>query len=98
VDSETAAIERLYIREAEVIARYGVPRTGLFRMMRDEGMPQPIRLTGRRKAWKLAELDDYFANRPRGIAPCSGTGQFTEKKLESWQRKRAETIAAKSND
>ena len=53
------------------MARYGLSRSALERMMRTEGMPLPIRLSPRRKGWFASELAEYFANRPRGICPTT---------------------------
>lgn len=64
-----ARFEPKVICQDEVMRAYGVSRNALLRMMRDEGMPQPIKLSPRRKGWFVAELDEYFANRPRGLHP-----------------------------
>lgn len=69
MDQETAELERKIIRQEEVMRVYGVSRNALIRMMQDEGCPQPIKLSPRRKGWFIHELDEYFARRPRGIHP-----------------------------
>ena len=69
-------VERVIISQHEVSAKYGLSRSAIYRMMMAEGMPQPVRLTGRRKGWFVKELDEYFANRPRGLVPCAGSGQY----------------------
>jgi len=69
LDAETAEVERKIIRQDEVMRIYDLSRNALIRMMRDEGMPLPVKLSPRRKGWFIHELDEYFANRPRGIHP-----------------------------
>jgi predicted DNA-binding transcriptional regulator AlpA len=70
VDTQTAGLEhRVILRQDELLKIYGLSRNALIRAMRDEGMPQPIKLSPRRKGWFAREVEEWFANRPRGIAP-----------------------------
>ena len=74
MSTHAAVIERKIIRQDEVLRVYGVSRNALIHMMQDEGMPQPIKLSSRRKGWFIHELDEYFAHRPRGIHPTKNKG------------------------
>lgn len=65
--------QRKILRQEEVMGIYGLSRNALISMMQDEGMPQPIKLSPRRKGWFIHELDEYFANRPRGIHPTKSS-------------------------
>ena len=69
METGTATLARRVIRQDEVMRIYGLSRNALLRAMEDEGMPQPIKLSPRRKGWFVHELDEYFANRPRGLHP-----------------------------
>jgi len=69
METGTATLARRVIRQDEVMRIYGLSRNAHLRAMEDEGMPQPIKLSPRRKGWFVHELDEYFANRPRGLHP-----------------------------
>lgn len=48
----------------------GIPysRASLWRMERAGGFPQRIKLSPRRSAWRLSELQAWIESRPRGMA------------------------------
>ena len=40
------------------------------RMMQNEGLPLPVRLSSRSKAWVEHEIDEWIVNRARSARPC----------------------------
>lgn len=59
-----------------IVENKAMSRASIYRAMEHEGFPQAIKLTGRSVGWFLDEVEDWFASRPRGIAPCSDNGQY----------------------
>jgi predicted DNA-binding transcriptional regulator AlpA len=47
------------------------------RAMKHEGFPLAIRGARRKKLWWKAEVEEWFANRPRGIQPCADLDQYS---------------------
>lgn len=61
---------------ADLLARYGLGRSAVYRAIRDRGFPAPLKL-GRRSFWIAAECDRWFsalaAERDRAPAPDDST-------------------------
>ena len=77
------ADKRIY-RLPDLVSIYSMSRSSIYRAMADEGFPRPIKLTGRSIGWWREQVEDWFANRPTGIAPCADNGQYqTEAYLTS---------------
>lgn len=53
------------LRRTEVERRYGLARSTIYRLMRDNRFPLPIRVGPRAVRWSLAELDAWVAAQPR---------------------------------
>lgn len=51
-------------------------KASIYRAMEHEDFPKAIKLTGRSVGWFLDEVEEWFANRPRGIAPCADNDQY----------------------
>lgn len=50
---------------------YPLSRNAIFHAMDHEGFPKPIKLSSRSKGWWKAEIEEWFANRPRDATPCA---------------------------
>ncbi len=55
------------LREAECQAFTGLSRTTRWRMEAAGEFPSPIKITGTLNGWRLSELQEWAANRPRAI-------------------------------
>jgi len=86
--------EQQVILTREHLPLYGLSAKKVERAMIHEGFPPAIKLGARTKGWFRHEVVEWIAQRPRGIHPCLGTGQFTPERIEEQQRKRATTMAA----
>lgn len=51
-------------------------KSTVYRAIENDGFPKPIKLSGRSVGWFLDEVEDWFANRPRGINPCANADQY----------------------
>ncbi|MDR1686771.1 MAG: AlpA family phage regulatory protein [Desulfovibrio sp.] len=52
------------LRVDEIVKRYKVSRSKLYRLIKNGEFPKPIKC-GRISLWYKAEVDAYFANLPR---------------------------------
>lgn len=71
-----APIGRRMVKLPWIIDNKEMSRSSVYRAMENDGFPQPVRTTGRSIAWFLDEIEDWFANRPRGISPCADNDQY----------------------
>lgn len=77
-ESSTAPLSSAVIyRQSDISNLYRMSASAVERAMRVEGFPHPIRIGVRSKGWWRAEVDAWFANRPRSLQPCSGLTQYT---------------------
>ena len=53
------------IRLLEVEQRFGLSRSTIYRLMREDRFPLPIRVGPRAVRWSLAELEAWVAAQPR---------------------------------
>lgn len=60
--------EPTMLKIREVMARVGLARPTLYRMMQAGTFPKPIKVTSHAARWPVAEVDAWLASRPRGIA------------------------------
>ena len=51
------------LRERELRTRLGISHTTIWRMLRDKRFPEPIRLSARIKAWRVADIECWLAER-----------------------------------
>lgn len=58
----TPSLERI----AAVTARTGVPRSSLYRLIKQGRFPAPIKLSERSSAWRSADVDAWIADRSNG--------------------------------
>ena len=49
----------------EVEARTKLSRSSIYRLMRAQRFPEPVRIGDRKVAWREAEVREYLASRPR---------------------------------
>lgn len=62
-------------RQPEVSARTGLPRSQLYRLIKEGDFPRPVKLGGRAAGWLSSEIDNWIAGRvkerdartPRGV-------------------------------
>ncbi len=63
-----------FLSAAQVMQRYGgVSHMWIIRKMRDEAMPQPVRFGGRRRFWKVADLERWERVKITGETPKDKT-------------------------
>ena len=55
---------RELMRREEVEKRYGVSRSWIYSQMRAGRFPEPIRISLRAVRWRVADLDEWAADRP----------------------------------
>lgn len=53
------------LNRAAVLARLGITKTTLYRWMREDGFPAPLRCGARAVRWPASELEAWIASRPR---------------------------------
>ncbi|WP_439825373.1 helix-turn-helix transcriptional regulator [Aeromonas caviae] len=58
----TPSFERI----AAVTARTGVPRSSLYRLIKQGRFPSPIKLSERSSAWRSSDVDAWIAARSNG--------------------------------
>lgn len=67
--------KRIY-KLSELISIYSMSRSSIYRAMAEEGFPKPIKLTSRSIGWWRHQIEEWFASRPAGIAPCADNEQY----------------------
>ena len=60
----TTTTDRL-LRLSEVLARCGLSRSSLYRMMRDGSFPEPLKVGVRAVRWRESEIEVWLETRPR---------------------------------
>lgn len=55
----------LVYRLPELMRALHLGKTTIYEMIKDEGFPQPVRLTARAVGWRVDEVRDWLATRPR---------------------------------
>ena len=60
----TTTTDRL-LRLTEVLARCGLSRSSLYRMMRDGSFPEPLKVGVRAVRWRESEIEAWLESRPR---------------------------------
>ena len=53
------------LRRTDVERRTHLSRASIYRLMRQGAFPEPIRLGGRTVRWRLSEIENWLASRPR---------------------------------
>ena len=53
------------LHRAEVEARTGLSRSAIYRLMREENFPTPIKIGPRAVRWPQSEINEFIAARPR---------------------------------
>ena len=53
------------LHRAEVEERTGLSRSAIYRLMRAEKFPTPIKIGLRAVRWPQSEIDEFIADRPR---------------------------------
>ena len=52
------------LRCAEVVQRFGIDKTQIYRLMRAGDFPPPVRIGRRSVRWRREDLDRWVASRP----------------------------------
>ena len=60
----TTTTDRL-LRLSEVLARCGLSRSSLYRMMRDGSFPEPLKVGVRAVRWRESEIEAWLEALPR---------------------------------
>lgn len=60
------------LRLPDVCARTGLPKSSVYRLIRQQKFPAPVPLAGRTRAWDSAAVDGW-------IAACIAAGSHTSK-------------------
>ena len=61
--SNAASDQALLLRMPSVVARTGLGRSTIYRMMAAHEFPQAVRLTGRAVGWRRADLERWCESR-----------------------------------
>ena len=61
-------VEELLLRDKEVARMIGVSRSTLWRLVRADLFPPPIRVGTRAVRWRLSEVLEWIASRPVATA------------------------------
>jgi prophage regulatory protein len=61
---ESAPAKHQILRMSSVVARTGLGRSTIYRLIAARQFPAPVRLTGRAVGWRRADLDDWSASLP----------------------------------
>jgi prophage regulatory protein len=67
--------KRIY-KLSDLIAIYSMSRSSIYRAMAEDDFPKPIKLTSRSIGWWREQVEEWFASRPAGIAPCADNEQY----------------------
>ncbi len=59
------------LHRAEVEERTGLSRSAIYRLMREEKFPAPIRIGSRAVRWSQSELNEFIAARPRATGEAA---------------------------
>ncbi|MGB5097320.1 MAG: AlpA family phage regulatory protein [Porticoccaceae bacterium] len=62
-----------YLSDKQLAQRYGVHRTTLWAWVRDNGFPQPVRLSEHCTRWPLASVLDWEAGRATDASKAQRT-------------------------
>jgi prophage regulatory protein len=74
-DDEVSSKKLIY-KLTEITGIYSMSRSSIYRAMEHDGFPKPIKLTSRSVGWWKHSVENWFATRPAGIAPCADNGQY----------------------
>ena len=55
---------RELMRREEVEERFGVSRSWIYNQMRAGRFPEPVKISERAVRWRVADLDEWAADRP----------------------------------
>lgn len=67
---------RRVVKLSFIMEDKSMSKSTVYRAIESGGFPKPIKLSGRSVGWFLDEVEDWFANRPRGINPCADADQY----------------------
>ena len=60
------------LRLPEVLARVGLSRPTLYRLIRDATFPRPLALGPSAVGWRASDIDRWIADRQEGVLPTEG--------------------------
>ena len=55
----------IYLTDRQVAKRFGVSRASIWRWMKEEGFPTPLRLTAGCTRWRLEDVEKWESSRVR---------------------------------
>jgi prophage regulatory protein len=64
--------QALVLRMPSVVARTGLGRSTIYRLMAAHEFPQAVRLTSRAVGWRAADLDRWCESRSTSLDACVG--------------------------
>ena len=59
------------LRRAEVEKRTGLSRSAIYRLMREEKFPAPVKIGKRAVRWPQSEISEFIAARPRATGEAA---------------------------
>ena len=72
----TILIKKLYVDLPDVSTILSLSETTIQRMVREKNFPPPRKLSGRRVAWLVIEIEDWAESRPvSDLLPPSNTAK-----------------------
>ena len=67
-----SVVEKRALKLEEVVARVGLSRATLYRMIALGAFPRPVRLSTRATGWRTDEVDEWLASRPYTVPESPG--------------------------
>ena len=69
----TTLADKRILRRSQVIARVGLSRATLYRLIARGVFPRPVRLSERATGWRSDEVEEWLASRPHTVPESSRT-------------------------
>lgn len=63
-------MEKKFITQREIHNIYGIPRSTMYKLIKTEGFPPPVKIGARKSLWRVSEIECWFDLHSR-----SGTGK-----------------------
>lgn len=55
------------LRMPDVVKLVGMCRASIYKAIKADNFPQPVRLGARSVGWRQEEVEDWLADRPKGV-------------------------------
>lgn len=68
-----------YLRLSELRQRLGIARSTVYKLIKEEGFPQPFKITRRVSAWNEDEVQDYLMQQRSCSSTVADAGSGTNR-------------------